>query len=555
MRTLRVSLLALIVLAACTPSDQQGSSGETGGTLVVAMPEPTNGLPPFIRLAQDRMLVDLLYDRLADMDTTLQTIGDKGFHGEIAKSWDWARDSMSIAFHVDPRARWHDGQPVTAKDVKFSFDLFKDSTVAGSVAPLLSNIDSVTVRDSLTAVTWFHRRSPEQFYDAVYQVWIMPEHQLGAIPRNQLQTSDAMKHPIGSDRFKMARWESGARIELVADTANYRGRPKLNRIIMSPIADFDAGVTQLLTGQADFFESLLPQHIARVDSSATVRAVPYPGFGYTFMGFNLSDPKSLRRPHPIFGDSGVRRAMSMAVDRRGMLQNVFGRYGQPSYGPFPKSLAVSDTTLALPPYDVARANALLDSLGWKRGADSVRAKGGRRLEFGLIVPTSSRARMSYAVLLQQAFRNVGAKMNIEQMDIATFSQRQDARNFDAFMASFNTDPSPSGLKQTWASSSVGKGGGNFTGYASSRYDALLDSTLASYDPAKAKQYASRAFQTVVGDVPAIFLYDVLTVAGAHKRIHITGLRADGWWNNLADWTIPANERIDRDRVPLNAASR
>jgi peptide/nickel transport system substrate-binding protein len=555
MRTFRVSLLGVALVAACTTTDKTTSSGETGGTMVVAMPEPSNGLPPFIETGADRMVVDLLYDRLADMDTTLQTIGDKGFHGELARSWDWAPDSMSIAFHLDPRARWHDGQPVTAKDVKFSYDVFKDATVAPNVAPLITNLDSVTVRDSMTAVIWFHRRSPEQFYDGVYQVWIMPEHQLGAIPRPQLRTSEAVKHPIGSDRFKLARWETGQRIELIADTANYRGRAKLDRVIMRPITDFDAGVTQLFTGDADFFELLLPQYLPRVDSSKTVKAVPYPGFGYTFMGMNLNDPKSLKRPHPIFGDHATRLALSMAVDRKAMLQNVYGTNGKISYGPFPKSVVVADTALQLPPYDQARAKALLDSQGWKPGADGIRVKGGRRLEFGLVVPTSSRSRMTYAVLLQEAFKNVGAKVNIEQLDLNTFGQRQETRQFDAAMISYNTDPSPSGFKQTWSSSGIGKGGSNRVGYSNPKFDAMLDSSLASYDAAKAKQYASRAFQIEIDDAPGIWLYDVLNIAGAHKRLHITGLRADGWWNNLADWTIPANERIDRDRIPLNAGAR
>lgn len=523
--------------------------------MIVAMPEPSNALPPFIQGAADRMIVDLIYDRLADMDTTLQTIGDKGFHGELAKSWDWARDSLSIAFHIDPRAHWHDGRAVTAKDVKFSFDVFKDTVIAANVAPLLSNIDSVTVRDSMTAVVWFGHRAPEQFYDAVYQVWIMPEHLLGAIPHAQLRTSEAAKHPIGSDRFRLSRWESGQRVELVADTANYRGRAKLNRVVMRPMSDYDAGVTQLLTGDADFFEALLPQYLPRIDSSKTVRAVPYPGFGYTFMGMNLNDPKSLKRPHPIFGDRETRHALSMAVDRQAMLQNVFGRYGKISYGPFPKAVAVADTTLRLLPYDQARAKALLDSLGWKPGADGIRVKAGRKLEFGLMVPTSSRARMTYAVLLQEAFKNVGAKVDIEQLDLNTFGQRQETRQFDAELAAFSTDPSPSGFKQTWSSSGIGKGGGNVVGYTNAKFDGLLDSALTSYDAAKAKQYASRAFQIEIDDAPGIWLYDVLYIAGAHKRLHATGLRADGWWNSLADWTIPPNERIARDSIPLNAGAR
>jgi peptide/nickel transport system substrate-binding protein len=552
MRPIRVLLLTTSVLAACTTSDRGATDGANGGTIVIAMPEPSNVLPPYIGSAQDKMFVDLIYDRLADMDTTLATIGDRGFHPHLAASWDWAPDSLSIAFHVDPRARWHDGKPVTAQDVKFSFDVSHDPKITPELAPNLANIDSVTVRDSLTAVAWFRQRRPEQFYELVYNTYIMPEHVLGAVPPAQLRTTDLARKAIGSNRFRLSRWEPGTRVELIADTSNFRGRAKLDRVVLMPIADFDAGVTRLLTGQADFFEFLLPQHVARVDSSPDHKVIPYPGLGYAFLGMNQRDPANPSRPHPVFGDVGLRRALAMAVDRRGMLQNVFGKYGQISYGPFPLSLAVADTTLRQPGFDTGHAAALLDSAGWRRGADGVRVKNGRPLEFTVLVPTSSKARMSYAVLLQEQLRNVGAKMNIEPLDINVFVQRQDAKKFDAVMSAYSTDPSPSGSRQNWHTEGMRPGGRNALSYSNPRFDALIDSSLASSDFAQMKRYASQAYQVLMNDVPAIWLYDVNSMAGAHKRIHTVGMRADGWWINLADWTIPPGERIDRDRIGLTA---
>jgi peptide/nickel transport system substrate-binding protein len=555
-KTSRLCTVAVLLMA-CNSTDRAsgGGDGDVGGTIVVAMPEPANALPPFIQSAQDRLTVDLLYDRLADMDSTLLTIGDGGFHSELAERWDWASDSLSIAFHVNPRARFHDGRPVRAKDVKFSFDLMKDPKVAPQVAAVLENVDSVTVRDSLTAVAWFKQRTPEQFYDFAYQIWIMPEHLLGAIPRDQLRTSEINRRPIGSDRFRLARWEPGTRVEFIADTANYRGRAKLDRVVITPVTDYDAGITQFLTGQVDFWESLLPQSIARVDSSANTRVLPYPGLAYAFFSMNERDANAQSRPHPVFADRELRRALTMAIDRQALLRNVYGQYGRPSYGPFPRSLAVADTTLRMIGYDTAAARAKLDSLGWKLGADGVRTKGGRPLAFGTIVPTSSRARMAYAVLLQQQFRSIGAKMDIEQMDINNFVQRKESRKFDAIMDAYNTDPSPSGTRQTWSSAGAHPGGTNAISYRNPQVDALLDSALTSFDAARAKQYMSRAYQIMVDDAPAIWLYDVLTVAGIHKRIRTPGLRADGWWNSLADWYIPSGERTERDRIGLTSAGR
>ena len=114
------------------------------------------------------------------------------------------------------------------------------------------------------------------------------------------------------------------------------------------------------------------------------------------------------------------------------------------------------------------------------------------------------------------------------------------------------DPSPSSARQLWSTAGI-VGGPNLTSYSSPTFDAALDSALASWTPAQSRAHLHRAYQTLIDDAPAVWLFDVLTIAGIHKRVHTPKIRAAGWWTNLADWWIPANERIDRDRVGLRAA--
>lgn len=550
------TLLGLALLAACGEQTAESSAGraDAGGTLVISSAGDADVLFPMVTVTgTGRAVTDNVFDRLADIGPDMNTLGDRGFEPRLAQSWTWAADSLSIAFHLNPQARWHDGRPVRASDVKFSFDLARDPAVGTSIVPLIRNIDSVSTRDSLTPVAWYGRRTPEQFYDMVYQVWIVPEHVYGAVPRTQLRTSDLLRKPVGSGRFRFVRWDPGARIEIAADTANYRTRAKLDRVVWSFSADPTAAVAKVLAGQADFYENLLPEHLARFGGSSDFRVLPYPGLQHVAMGMNLREPKGTR-PHPIFGDLAVRRALSMAVDRRAMLRNVFDTVGQISYGPFPRSLGVADTTLRLPAHDVARAKALLDSAGWRAGASGVREKAGRPLEFRLILPQSSKARRAYGVLLQQQLRDVGANVELVAPDFPTFIARQNGRDFDAAMLGMSTDPSPSGARQYWHSASVSKDGSNYVSYMNPRFDALLDSAIASFDAAATKSYARRAYQVLIDDAPAIWLYDVLTMAGVHRRVRTPGMRADGYWAGLADWNIPASERIARDRVGLAAAT-
>ncbi len=551
---LLASAASLLTLAACSETRQAASGSPDGGTLVIATPTDADVLlPPLAATQLSREVCDQVFDHLAEIGDNLQTIGDAGFTPRLAQRWDWARDSLSIAFHIDPKARWHDGQPVRASDVRFTVALYKNPKLASPFTPQVANIDSASVRDSLTAVVWFHQRRPEAFYDIAYQVAILPEHLLRDIAPEKLMTSEFARHPVGTGRFRFARWDAGSRLELVADTANYRGRAHLDRVVYTITPDNNTGFTQLLSGQADLFEITTPDQLAQLKGNAKVRAFPYPSLQYAFMGFNLHDPKQPARPHPIFGDARVRRAISMALDRRGMLRNVFDTLGAIAYGPFPRSLGSADTTLRLPPFDTTHAAALLDSLGWKRGADGMRARDGHPLAFTLQVPTSSRVRMTYATLIQDQLRRLGITVDIGGMQFPEFMAHQDARDFDASLNAYSTDPSPGGYTQNWGSGGAHKGGSNSVGYSNPVFDALLDSALTSFDPARARAYAVRAYQVLADDAPAVWLYDVLTVGAISTRIHTAPLRADEWWAHLADWTIPPAERIDRDRIGLGAA--
>lgn len=549
-----VVALALLGCKGSEPPVTTAGPNDVGGTVVIATATDAGTiLPPLVGGIIEREVSDLLYDRLADIGDDLSTIGDKGFRPQLAERWEWAPDSLSIVFHLSPRARWHDGQPVRASDVRYSVRLARDPALGSPLQPLITNIDSVSVRDSLTAVAYFKKHTPEQFYDLVYQVVIVPEHVLSNTPPSQLKTADIGRRGIGSGRFRLARWQAGQQIELVADTANYRGRPKLDRVVFAVSPDFNSAATRFFSGDADFFELLRPEHLAKLAADSARHPVKYPSLQYTYLGMNQVDPKAPSQPHPIFSERAVRRALSMAVDRRAMLRNVFDTLGQPLYGPFPHAIAVADTTLPQIPYDTAKARALLDSAGWTLGPDGVRSKNGQRLEFSITVPNSSATRRQYAVLLQDAFRRIGATVKIDETDFATFMAKQSTHAFDTELASYATDPSVSGFKQSWTTAGIGTGGSNFPSYSNRVVDALLDSATSTFDPARTKSYARRAFETIIEDAPGIWLYEPPTVAGSHKRVRQATMRADAYWSHLADWWIPSAQRNARDRIGLKAA--
>ncbi|MGH7696777.1 MAG: ABC transporter substrate-binding protein, partial [Gemmatimonadaceae bacterium] len=354
---------------ACGRTDA-GGGGETGGTVIVASGADAEAvLPALVYTTVGKMVTDLIYEPLADIGDSLNAIGDRGFTPRLAKTWTWAADSQSIAFHIDPAAKWQDGRPVRSPDVKFSHSLFVDPVIHSISASNLSNVDSITTPDSLTAVVWFKGRSPEQFFDFVYNLRVMPEHVLGNVPRDKLGDSPEASKPLGSGPFKFVRWERSSVLELEADTAGWRPRPLLDRVILSVSPDATAAMTRVLAGEADFIEVLRGDAVQRIQNNPNAVAINYQGYDYGAVNWNLRDPTNEQRPHPILGDRGVRRALAMGIDRARVVQSVLDTLGVVSQGPYVRAQAFVDPTLVAYPFDRNAANAILDSLGWSMGRD------------------------------------------------------------------------------------------------------------------------------------------------------------------------------------------
>jgi peptide/nickel transport system substrate-binding protein len=546
-------VLALCALVACDIDEPRGANA--GGTMIISVgAEPDALLPIITTSVAGNQVADILFERLAEPGDEMNTRGDAGFVPELAESWTWAPDSMSIAFKVHPDAKWHDGKPVTARDVAFSFDIHKDPEVGSSVAPLLVRIDSATVRDSLTAVVWYRQRYPEQFLDAAFQIRIHPQHWLGKVKRSEYTTSPVVRSPVGSGRFKFARWEPGALVEAVANTEHYRGRPNLDRILWTIAPEYTASTTRLFTGEADFIEYLRPETVEELKKHPELAMTRYGSLDYGFMWFNLRDPRRNARPHPIFSEVGVRRALSMAVDREKAVKNVLGDLGFVAVGPLPRAHLYGDPAPTTLGYDPEGAKRLLDSLGWRdTNGDGIREKSGRQLRFSLAAPTSSQTRMRFSVVVQSMLRDVGARVELDHMELRAFQELLARKRFDAAMQTWRTDPTPSSIIQTWGIASV-KDGVNFGSYKSPVFDAYVDSAATSMDPQRAQAYYRRAYEAMIADAPAIWIFEPVNAAGHHRRIKLASMRPDAWWTRIHEWSIPRNERIPRDNIGLRAAT-
>jgi peptide/nickel transport system substrate-binding protein len=544
----RLVALAMIGLGltACQGGDRSSSStGQTGGTVVLAIPTNIETLlPPAQVNITTAQILDMVFDYLADVGDSLNMLGDHGFTPRLADSWTWAPDSLSIAFHINPRAKWHDGVPVRAADVQFTYKVYTDPAMGSGLATNVARIDSVSTPDSLTATFWFKQRYSTQFFDAATQLRILPAHVLSRIPVASMRASDAASHPIGSGKFRFVRWTPNQSVELVADTANYRGRPLLDRLVWDIAPDYQSALVKLYTGEADMYEVIHPDDVPEVAKHTGLRMVVYPQPSYGFLGFNMKKP--------MFAELGVRRAIAMSLDRVSMVRNVLDTLGLVAKGPFSRLNHISDTTVAQVPYDTAAADRLLDSLGWKRGKDGMRARGGQKLAFQVLAPSSSKYRVRMASLIQDQLQRVGIAATPSVVEMSVTVSQIHGHNFDTYLGSWVSDLSPNDPKQTWTTGAE-KDGINYFSYSDPKFDAAIDSGLVDLNPAGAKAHFSHAYQIMVADAPGVWLYEPQLVAAVSARIHTAPFRRDGWWIRLPQWYIPAGERTARDRVGLAAA--
>ncbi|PYO77972.1 MAG: hypothetical protein DMD63_09250 [Gemmatimonadetes bacterium] len=549
-------ILCAVLLCACVGTESAGRAS-TGGTLAISTGgDPDALIPSLVQTTQGAQIIDMIYDRLADIGDSLNTLGDHGFTPRLADRWTWAKDSMSIAFHLNPNAKWHDGQPVRSNDVRFTIASTKDSTLGSPTASVITNIDSVTTPDSATAVFWFHQRSPEQFYDAVYQNPIMPEHIWKSIAPAGWRGSEAAKNPIGSGQYRFVRWIPRAAVELAADTTNYRGAPKLSRLVWSLAPDFNAALTRFLSGETDLFPQLRPENLAEVAKHPELKLQSYHALAYMFLQFNLRDPANHDRPHPIFGNRELRRALTMATDRAALVKSVFDTLALPAVGPTLRVYPTTDPNLQQIAYDLPKARQLLDSLGWRvTTSDSMRTRNGRPLRFSITVPGTSQVRVQLAVLLQEQFRRAGVQADIERLEFPVVVERDRKRAFDATLGQWNTQPSPGAVRGSWGTAgSRSASGNNYGSYENPVFDAYVDSALNSFDLGKRRSYFTTAYQTIIRDAPAIWLAEPRQIVGYHSRLQLATLRPDAWWAHIPEWSIPPDKRIARDNAPVTQSA-
>ncbi|MCL6450368.1 MAG: hypothetical protein K6T75_03635 [Acetobacteraceae bacterium] len=433
---------------------------------------------------------------------------------DLAESWETSPDGLTWTFKLRQGVKWHDGQPFSADDVKFTFDLILNPDSGSGTAKNFTVVKSVEAVDPYTVR--FTLSQPFASLPAFlgYNCGILPKHLWEG---KDLLTNDEFnkKHPVGTGPFKFQEFVSGDHVTLVANPDYFRGKPKLDGIIFKILPDANAQTAQLLSGDLDLILVEQPQNARVLKDNPSVVVDSVDQVNFVYFAANLT--------RPLFGDKRVRQAMSHAIDKQAVIDNILAGYGKISTGPIsPAMKAYYNPNVRQYPYEPARAKALLAEAGWTPGADGILAQGGKKFSFVLTAPRVQ-AFEQICTLGQQYWKAVGMDVTLEAMEFnQCTSQRVIPRNYDVLSAWWIT-PSDPDVFPYFHSSGATKGM-NLPLYQNPEADRLLEQGRATADPAARRQVYDRFQALVAEELPYVFLYHPLEIrAWSAKLQGIPGL--------------------------------
>lgn len=539
----RLCILAALLSGSALPLAPQQAPR---GTLVIALAkEPVAPVPSLWRNDQaSREISDLLFLHLADPDPAYRLGNESAWVPRLARRWT-RRDSLTLAFELDGRARWEDGTPVTARDVVLGLERGRNPALAAQTATLLKRIAAVTAEGERVVVVRFSQVYGEQFYDAVFHAPPLPSHLLAGIPPESLATSGFMARPVGNGPYRFSRRVPGQQLELVANDAFFLGKPGIGRVLFLAVGSPEARASMLLAGEVDALENIyaLPNW-TRLEHLAEYHIYPLPGLGLNYSSFNTRAPGDTTLPHPLLADVAVRRALTLALDRERMSRAAYGPLTRTPGAPVSALVARAVDASDAPPFDTVAARRLLASRGWTdHDGDGVLDKDGRALQFRLMVPSVSASRIQIATEMQEAWRRLGIAVELDLVEPGVYTERRNALRFDMDMHGVTQDPTPSGLTQSWSCGGIG--GSNVLRYCNPRVDSLL--ALAQSRGRESPRIYGQALRLIAADAPVIFLAALVAGTPVHRRFTGVRIRPESNWGDVWRWSLRSGQALERDR--------
>ncbi|NOZ77800.1 MAG: hypothetical protein GXP48_01215 [Acidobacteria bacterium] len=505
-----------------------------GGTVVIGALSGINNWNPYLNetaLGDD--VLSLLYPTLA-IEQVDYRAHPPSFTPNLASSWEFSPDHLTLTFHLRSSARWSDGTPVTSADVLFSYRTRISPEIGWESESLKKKIRSVDAPDAHTVRFHYTHRYPYQLMDA-NDGPIIPAHAWGSIPYAAWDRQDWRALALSAGPFELSSATPQQQFVLKRNPLYWKkGRPFLDRLIWRIVPDQGNLLTQLRTGEIDFMQGIPPRQAGQLRGDPHVRLIHFPDRSYGYIGWNT------RRP--LFRDPRVRRALTLALDRRTILDTVMRGYGRLAVGPVLSTMWAFDSRLVPYPYDPARARTLLAAAGWTdTDGDGILDRRGKRLAFELMTNAGNEIREDICQMAASQLARIGIKVSVRFIEWGTMLSRLEHGDFDAYISAWRegtqVDPAP-----LWHSAPPGAPTYNYVGYSNPEVDRLIDQ-LAATETAEAQKPLLDRFQEIVHrDQPYTFLYEGQRLDGINRRIRGAVINDATAYFNVDEWTVSSSRR-------------
>ena len=471
-------------------------------------------------------VIDLLFPSLMTEQPDYQ-LHPPSFAPRLATSWEFSSDNRTLTFHLRPEARWSDGVPVTADDVRFTFLAQKDPRVGSLGMEMKDFIKDVEVVDPHTVRFHFTRVYPYQLMDA-NDGHIVPAHAWGKVPFEKWHTTDFEKILITGGPFRLAAHTLQQTIVLDRDPG-YWGtpRPNLDRLVLRVVPDMASQLSQLFAGQVNLVQPVSPQEAERVKADRDLNLVEFPSRMWGMVGWN--------NRRPLFEDRRVRRALSLGINRKSLVDTVFRGHAKLSAGPVLSSMWAFNRSLQQLPYDPGQAALLLAQAGWRDlNGDGILEHNGRDFAFDLMYPSNNVLRRQMALLIQADLARLGIKVRPTQVEFTSLLARTEGGDFDATLWGW-VEGTRVDLTSAWSTPSPSQGSNNFIGYSNPDVDRLIAAAREEPDYTRAKVLLDRIQDQIAADQPATFLYESTQLVATSRQLRGADINSAALFFNVEEW--------------------
>ncbi|MDX2005158.1 MAG: ABC transporter substrate-binding protein [Meiothermus sp.] len=442
--------------------------------------------------------------------------------GELAESWAAANNGRQYIFVLRQGVKWHDGQPFTAADVKFTLDLIRNPDTGSIFQSRLAGITNVRAVSANRVI--LDLSTPNAgLLDTLTLVPMLPRHQLQNIAPRDIARSDWWRtNPVGTGPFKWGRLVPDQFVELVANPDYWRGRPKLDRLVNRYFREAGSAVLALRSGDIQF-TYVTADEAAALRNDPNIQIIGGPSQVVNYMGFNLKDPR--------FQNPKVREAIVAAIDRKAILDSLFGGTANPTGCIYTNSRFVPKG-LDGNTFNQARARQLLQEANW----NSIK---GQPIEF--LTYYSDKLSADVMVAIQQMLADVGVEVRIRAVDVPTYNSTTAAGNFTLVYAGQGNGPDPDSPTILFDSTTAPPRGSNRWGFASQAVDQLINRGRAELSTARRNTIYQNLCSALAAELPIAPMWISQRFGAVSKRVgNFVWTPAPGggrYYDAAEQWTI------------------